>query len=116
MLTIGLIIVGLAARPVAHAENDGKLQVLLLGDSTTIGSICRKVQPSGPHLKDVIRLRLAAEKDLPPTNVINQGRDGEFIHGLMSGGRYERDIANRRKVSCNMSSASARDPRRTTRS
>jgi len=77
----------------AHAEHDGKLQILLLGDSTTIGSICRKVQPAGPHLEDVIRSLLATQKDLPPTNVINQGRDGEFIHGLMSGGRYERDIS-----------------------
>jgi len=78
----------------AHAEHDGKLQILLLGDSTTIGSICRKVQPAGPHLEDVIRSLLATQKGLPPTNVINQGRDGEFIHGLMSGGRYERDISN----------------------
>jgi lysophospholipase L1-like esterase len=88
-----LIIGGLAASPVASAEHDGKLQVLLLGDSTTIGSICRKAQPAGPHLEDVVRLLLATEKDLPPTNVINQGRDGEFIHGLLSGGRYDRDIS-----------------------
>jgi lysophospholipase L1-like esterase len=92
-LTIGLVTFGSVASKVVRAEHDGKLQVLLLGDSTTIGSICRKVQPFGPHLEDVIRLLLAAEKDLLPTNVINQGRDGEFIHGLISGGRYERDIA-----------------------
>jgi len=77
----------------AWAEHDGKVQILLLGDSTTIGSICRKVQPAGPHLEDVIRLLLASQKDLPPTNVINQGRDGEFIQGLLTGGRYERDIS-----------------------
>lgn len=76
----------------ARAEHEGKVQVLLLGDSTTIGSICRVTDPKGPHLEDVIRLRLAAEKDLPPVNVINQGRDGEFIHGLLTAGRYERDI------------------------
>jgi len=93
VLTIGLVALGSAASPIARAEHDAKIQVLLLGDSTTIGSICRKVQPSGPHLEDVIRLLLAAEKDLPPVNVINQGRDGEFIHGLLSGGRYQRDIA-----------------------
>ena len=79
--------------PVVRAEHEGKLQVLLLGDSTTIGSICRRVQPAGPHLEDVIRLLLAAEKDLPPVNVINQGRDGEFIQGLLAGNRYERDIS-----------------------
>jgi lysophospholipase L1-like esterase len=76
-----------------RAEHEGKLQVLLLGDSTTIGSVCRTVEPAGPHLEEVVRQLLAAEKDLPPTNVINQGRDGEYIHGLLSGGRYDKDIA-----------------------
>ncbi len=76
-----------------QAEHEGKVQVLLLGDSTTIGSVCRITDPHGPHLEDVIRLLLAAEKDLPPTNVINQGRDGEFLHGLLTGGRYDKDIS-----------------------
>lgn len=74
------------------AEHDGKVQILLLGDSTTIGSVCRQVEPMGPHLEDVIRLLLATDKELPPTNVINQGRDGEYIHGLVTG-RYEKDIS-----------------------
>jgi len=77
----------------ARADHDGKVQILLLGDSTTIGSVCRLTDPQGPHLEDVIRSLLAAEKDLPPANVINQGRDGEFIHGLLTDGRYEREIA-----------------------
>lgn len=91
-ITLGIVgmIVWLASP--ARAEHEGKVQVLLLGDSTTIGSICRITDPNGPHLEDVIRALLAAEKDLPPTNVINQGRDGEFIHGLLEG-RYEREIA-----------------------
>ncbi len=84
----------LGAPPAAvRAEHDGKIQVLLLGDSTTIGSVCRTTQPAGPHLEDVIRQLLAAEQDLPPTNVINQGRDGEYIHGLLKDGRYDREIA-----------------------
>lgn len=83
----------LAVPAVARAEHDGKLQILLLGDSTTIGSVCRITNPAGPHLEDVVRLLLATEKDLPPTNVINQGRDGEFIQGLLTGGRYEREIS-----------------------
>ena len=84
----------LFAAPVAiQAEHDGKVQILLLGDSTTIGSVCRQTNPAGPHLEDVVRLLLATDKDLPPTNVINQGRDGEFIHGLLTGGRYEKDIS-----------------------
>jgi lysophospholipase L1-like esterase len=77
----------------ASAEHEGKVRILLLGDSTCIGSVCRQVEPEGLHLEDVIRLLLAAEKDLPPTDVVNQGRDGEFIHGLLSSGRYEREIA-----------------------
>lgn len=80
------------SRP-CHAEHQGKIQILLLGDSTTIGSVCRSTEPKGLHLEDVIRLLLATEKNLPATNVINQGRDGEFIHGLLTSGRYQRDIA-----------------------
>jgi lysophospholipase L1-like esterase len=76
----------------------GKLRTLLLGDSTTIGSVCRQADPDGPHLEDVIRLLLAAEKDLPPAEVINQGRDGEFIRGLLSSGRYDKEIATLKDV------------------
>src|SRR3954470_10020744 len=77
----------------AFSGEAGKLRILLLGDSTTIGSVCRRVDPDGPHLEDVVRLRLAAEPDLPLTEVINQGRDGEFIRGLLDSGRYDRVIA-----------------------
>ncbi len=77
----------------ASRGEEAKLRVLLLGDSTTIGSVCRQVDPDGPHLEDVVRLLLAAEPDLPPTEVINQGRDGEFIRGLLTSGRYDKDIA-----------------------
>ncbi|HEU5117224.1 MAG TPA: SGNH/GDSL hydrolase family protein [Isosphaeraceae bacterium] len=77
----------------ALGDEPRTLRVLLLGDSTTIGSICRRVEPNNPHLEDVIRLRLAAEPDLPSVEVVNQGRDGEFIHGLLSSGRYDKDIA-----------------------
>lgn len=93
-----LLLVAVAAlcsvgRNAAHAEHDGKVQVLLLGDSTTIGSVCRRSEPKGPHLEDVVRNLLAAETDLPPVNVINQGRDGEFIHGLLTGKRYDEQIS-----------------------
>ena len=93
-LCLGAAFAVLAASPRrALAEHDGKVQILLLGDSTTIGSVCRMTDPKGPHLEDVVRLLLAADKSLPPTQVINQGRDGEFVHGLLSGGRYDREIA-----------------------
>lgn len=77
----------------ARAEHDGKLQILLLGDSTTIGSTCRLTDPKAAHLEEIIRSLLATEKDLPQTNVMNQGRNGEYIHGLLTNGRYDRDIA-----------------------
>ena len=92
-VVLGGLILFAAGSDSAQAEHEGKLQILLLGDSTTIGSVCRITHRDGPHLEDVIRLLLATEKDLPPTNVINQGRDGEFIHGLLTGGRYEREIS-----------------------
>lgn len=77
----------------AFAEHDGKVQILLLGDSTTEGSVPRRHVPKGPHLEDVIRELLAAEKDLPPTNVINLGLSGEYIQRLLESGRYEKSVA-----------------------
>ena len=76
-----------------RAEHDGKVQILLLGDSTTEGSIPRRHVPKGPHLEDVIRELLAEEKDLPPTNVINLGLSGEFIQRLLDSGRYEKEAS-----------------------
>ncbi len=73
------------------------MRILLLGDSTVIGSICRRQAPKADHLEDVIRKLLAAEGDLPPAEVLNQGRDGEYIHGLLSG-RYAREIAKLPRV------------------
>ena len=77
----------------AFAEHEGKVQILLLGDSTTEGSVPRRHVPKGPHLEDVIRELLAAEKDLPPTNVINLGLSGEYIRRLLDSGRYEKEVS-----------------------
>ena len=74
----------------AYAEHEGKVQILLLGDSTTEGSVPRRHVPKGPHLEDVIRELLAAEPDLPPVNVINLGLSGEFIRRLLDSGRYDK--------------------------
>ena len=84
-----LLIVGSSVR----AEHEGKVQILLLGDSTTEGSVPRRHVPEGPHLEDVIRLLLAEEKDLPPTNVINLGLSGEYIRRLLDSGRYEKEAS-----------------------
>ena len=52
-------LVALLALPVAAwGGEEGELKILLLGDSTTIGSVCRQTDPDGPHLEDVIRLLL----------------------------------------------------------
>ena len=75
------------------AEHEGKVQILLLGDSTTEGSVPRRHVPEGPHLEDVIRLLLAEEKDLPPTSVINLGLSGEYIRRLLDSGRYEKEAS-----------------------
>lgn len=78
---------------VTLAEHEGKVQILLLGDSTTEGSIPRLMKPEGPHLEMVIEQLLAAEKDLPPCHVINSGLSGEYIRRLIDSGRYDRDAA-----------------------
>jgi lysophospholipase L1-like esterase len=75
------------------AEHEGKVQILLLGDSTTEGSVPRRHVPEGPHLEDVIRQLLAEEKDLPPANVINLGLSGEYIRRLLDSGRYEKEAS-----------------------
>ncbi len=90
-----LLPVLLAALPSAalRAEHEGKVQILLLGDSTTEGSVPRKLQPGGPHLESVIEQLLAAEGDLKPCRVVNKGLSGEYIHRLLDTGRYEREAA-----------------------
>ncbi|HET6323570.1 MAG TPA: SGNH/GDSL hydrolase family protein [Planctomycetaceae bacterium] len=73
-------------------QNVHPIRVLLLGDSTCIGSVCRTVAPHADHLEQVIEKLLATEKDLPPVQVLNKGRDGEYIRGLLTSGRYDREI------------------------
>lgn len=92
LLLAAAVIAGFACDTV-RAEYDGKVQILLLGDSTTEGSIPRRHVPKGPHLEDVIRELLAAERDLPPTNVINLGLSGEYIRRLLDSGRYEKAVS-----------------------
>ena len=82
-----------ALAPAATAEHDGKVQILLLGDSTTEGSIPRLIKPEGPHLETVLEQLLAAEKDLPDCHVINSSLSGEYIRRLVDSGRYDRDAA-----------------------
>lgn len=88
--TLFLMAVALAVPGAARAEHEGKIQILLLGDSTAEAMIPRKLAPKEAQFEDVIRLLLAAEGDLPPTNVINLGLSGEFIRRLLDSGRYDK--------------------------
>jgi len=94
LATRGAVLAVLVLLPgVARAEYQGKVQILLLGDSATEASIPRKIAPEEAQFEDVIRILLAAEEDLPPTNVINSGVSGEFIRRLLDSGRYDRAVA-----------------------
>ncbi len=89
-LLVGGIVVAIAGAPLnAQAEHDGKLQILLLGDSTTEGSVPRRLKPDGPHLEQVLEQLLAAEEDLPACQVINSSQSGETIRRLLDSGRYD---------------------------
>lgn len=93
MRFLPVLLLLIACTPTLRAEHEGKVQILLLGDSTTEGSVPRRHVPQGPHLEDVIRELLAEEKDLPPTNVINLGLSGEYIQRLLESGRYEKSVS-----------------------
>ena len=77
----------------ARAEHEGKLQIVLLGDSTTEGSIPRRQTPKGPHLEEVVTRLLAAEGDLPPCHTTNLGLSGDTLRRFLDSGRYEKQCA-----------------------
>jgi lysophospholipase L1-like esterase len=91
--TVCFLALTLAMPVTSCAEHLGRIQILLLGDSTTEAIIPRQRAPKEAQLEEVIRLLLAAEKDLPPVNVINLGLSGEFIRRLLDSGRYDRSVA-----------------------
>jgi lysophospholipase L1-like esterase len=93
LVALLLFVLTFAAPVVTRAENDGKIQILLLGDSTTEAKIPKQLAPKEPQFEDVVRILLAAEGDLPPTNVINSGVSGETIRRLIDSGRYAKDAA-----------------------
>ena len=70
-----------------------RLQILLLGDSSTEAIIPKKVAPKEPQFEDVIRMLLASGKDMPPADVINEGGSGETIRRLIDSGRYDKSAA-----------------------
>lgn len=77
----------------ASADTPSPVKILLVGDSTTIGSLPRQVNPAGPHLEDMIEL-LAIAENLPLLEVINTGKGGETAQRLLASGHYDRAIAS----------------------
>ncbi len=75
-----------------------RLNILLIGDSTTEASIPKRLAPDEPQFEDHVRILLATEPDLPPTDVYNEGLSGEFIRRLLDSGRYDKDIATKPKA------------------
>lgn len=76
---------------VASGQNV-KTKILLVGDSTTIGGVPRKLNPDGLHLEQRIE-QLAAVAGLPALEVINTGRGGETANRLLGSKWYEEHIA-----------------------
>jgi lysophospholipase L1-like esterase len=70
-----------------------RLQIMLLGDSTTEASIPKKLAPDEPQIEDTVRLLLQSEGDLPPCDVYNEGLSGEFIRRLIDSGRYDKIVS-----------------------
>ncbi|MEO2027317.1 MAG: SGNH/GDSL hydrolase family protein [Fuerstiella sp.] len=89
----GLLLLLVMLPLTARAEHEGKVQILLLGDSTAEGSIPRLLKPNGPHLETVLEQLLAAEENVPPCHVTNSSLSGEYIRRLIDSGRYDRDAA-----------------------
>lgn len=79
------------------AEEADPVRILLVGDSTTIGSTPRKIDPEGLHLEGMIEL-LAACEGLPRLEVINAGKGGETAQRLLGIDWYEKAIASVREV------------------
>jgi lysophospholipase L1-like esterase/nicotinamidase-related amidase len=75
-----------------------RTQILLIGDSTTEAGIPKKLAPDEPHFEDFIRILLATEPDLSPTDVYNEGLSGEYIRRLLDSGRYDKSVATKPKA------------------
>ncbi len=71
-----------------------RLQIILLGDSTTEAGIPKKIAPDEPQFEDMVRILLAAQPDLPPCDVYNEGVSGEYIRRLLDT-RYDKAVKNK---------------------
>jgi lysophospholipase L1-like esterase/nicotinamidase-related amidase len=71
-----------------------RVQILLLGDSTTEAKFPKLLAPDEPQFEDVIRILLAADPDLPPCDVYNEGVSGEYIRRLLDT-RYDKAVTTK---------------------
>ncbi len=90
LVAIVLLIMSVSS---AHAMRDGKLLILLVGDSTTAGATPRMVHPDASHLEQLIVELMACEEGMPPLEVINLGKGGETAASIFETGRYDKDVA-----------------------
>jgi len=68
-----------------------RLQIILLGDSTTEAKFPKLLSPDEPQFEDTLRILLASQADLPPCDVYNEGVSGEYIRRLLDT-RYDKAV------------------------
>lgn len=84
----------IGGKPFAFSDTTAgkkRVQIILLGDSTTEAIIPKKFAPDEPQFEDTLRIKLATEADLPPCDVYNEGVSGEFIRRLLDT-RYDKAV------------------------
>lgn len=78
-----LTLIFILASSFALNDQDGKIRILLMGDSTTAG---------GKEILGSSIEALLAAQGAPNVEVINVGRGGETAYELIHSGRYEKEI------------------------
>jgi lysophospholipase L1-like esterase/nicotinamidase-related amidase len=68
-----------------------RLQIILLGDSTTEAKYPKLLAPDEPQFEDTLRILLGSQPDLPPCDVYNEGVSGEYIRRLLDT-RYDKAV------------------------
>ena len=84
----------IGGKPFAFSEATAgkkRLQIILLGDSTTEASFPKRYAADEPQFEDMLRVKLATDGDLPPCDVHNEGVSGEFIRRLLDT-RYDKAV------------------------
>jgi lysophospholipase L1-like esterase len=70
-----------------------RMRILLLGDSTTEAKFPKLLAPDEPQFEDTLRILLALEPGMPPSDVINLGLSGEYVRRLLDSGRYDKEVS-----------------------